>query len=138
MNNFQAVLREAYRLLRPGGILLVHEIQLHAYSAWEGYTPKALVPATFEVRREVLSSQADRVVAHPSQGGLCVSRRIVCCPPCETLLTIDSLDNFHNIDNMLLGAGFEKDKVDAFVHYRQPLPDDPDTGKSHYSKQDSD
>ncbi|RSH83092.1 uncharacterized protein EHS24_006749 [Apiotrichum porosum] len=43
--DYAGMLAQAYRVLRPGGILLIHEPNLLCYSAWQEYTPEQLGPA---------------------------------------------------------------------------------------------
>lgn len=44
LTDFPGLLREAYRVLRSEGLLLVHEPQCALYSAWEGFEASDLAP----------------------------------------------------------------------------------------------
>lgn len=44
MPEYDALLSECFRLLKPGGILLVHETLGELASQWEGFDPEDLTP----------------------------------------------------------------------------------------------
>ncbi|WWC94610.1 hypothetical protein V866_001457 [Kwoniella sp. B9012] len=97
-NDYPSIIREAHRLLRPGGILLVHEPQLQLHSAWEGFGLKDLAPCLAQMMSYLEAA--------------CHYRGI------DTEL-------FSRMDQVLAEAGFDPDGIDVFYHYRQACPDDP-------------
>lgn len=48
---FGDIIGEAYRLLRQGGVLLIHECSMVMESGWPGKSIEDLAPATARVRR---------------------------------------------------------------------------------------
>jgi SAM-dependent methyltransferase len=47
--NFAGVLQQCHRVLRRGGIILVHEPRFHIHSAWEGFEAADLSPGLTKV-----------------------------------------------------------------------------------------
>ncbi|OCF74229.1 hypothetical protein I204_04599 [Kwoniella mangroviensis CBS 8886] len=97
-NDYPSIIREAHRLLRPGGILLVHEPQMQLHSAWEGFGPKDLAP--------------------------CLAQMISYIEAACRYRGIDT-ELFGRIDQVLAEAGFDPDGIDVYYHYRHACPDDP-------------
>nr|XP_019003161.1 uncharacterized protein I203_04198 [Kwoniella mangroviensis CBS 8507]OCF66622.1 hypothetical protein I203_04198 [Kwoniella mangroviensis CBS 8507] len=102
-NDYPSIIREAHRLLRPGGILLVHEPQMQLHSAWEGFGPKDLAP--------------------------CLAQMISYIEAACRYRGIDT-ELFGRIDQVLAEAGFDPDGIDVYYHYRHACPDDPQSGIS--------
>nr|XP_019011010.1 uncharacterized protein I206_04317 [Kwoniella pini CBS 10737]OCF49791.1 hypothetical protein I206_04317 [Kwoniella pini CBS 10737] len=99
-DDYPALIRAAYRLLRPGGVLLLHEIQLRFHSAWEGFTVHDSAPGAAQII-EWLDA------AHRYRG-------------IDTSL-------WSRMEDILIEAGFREDATEVYYHTRQICPAELDT-----------
>ncbi|WWC62147.1 uncharacterized protein I303_104739 [Kwoniella dejecticola CBS 10117] len=99
-NEYPSLVNAAFRLLRPGGVLLLHEPQLKLHSAWQGYTVDDLAPY-------VTRLMAYLEAAHQYRG-------------------VDT-ELWTRMEQLLVETGFDEDAIEVFYHYRQVCPSDPHT-----------
>ncbi|WVW84099.1 hypothetical protein I302_106128 [Kwoniella bestiolae CBS 10118] len=97
-DEYPSMVKEAHRLLRTGGILLVHEPQLQLHSAWEGYSLEDLAPCLAQMIGHLRAAYQYRGI--------------------DTEL-------FSKMDQVLVEAGFDADGIDVYYHYRQACSEDP-------------
>ncbi|ORY32862.1 S-adenosyl-L-methionine-dependent methyltransferase [Naematelia encephala] len=98
--HYPELLKECYRLLRPGGLMLVHEPAGQYYSAWEGYEVSDLAPALhswIEIFRNSFEYRGIR------------------------------LDQFNHITDFLMGAGFDRTRINVDVQHRAVCQEDQST-----------
>ncbi|RXK39297.1 hypothetical protein M231_03376 [Tremella mesenterica] len=102
--DYKALLLEAFRLLRPSGLLLIHEPRIHLLSAWEEYDALDLAPGVARYYSLLSSALAYRGV---------------------------NMDTFDRVNNFLTEVGFGEEYIDYYQHYRAPCVNDPSLGTSN-------
>ncbi|ODO09143.1 hypothetical protein I350_02743 [Cryptococcus amylolentus CBS 6273] len=99
-SQYEDIVKEVHRILRPGGLILIHEVHVTFVSAWEGFRPEDLMPAM--TRMTVLIREAFRY------------RGV-------------RLDLFESMADVLSSAGFSPEDTDTYYHYRQGCNNQPDS-----------
>ncbi|WOO81153.1 Secondary metabolism regulator LAE1 [Vanrija pseudolonga] len=92
--DYAAMLAHAHRVLRRGGIVLIHETNFECYSVWECHSPDGLLPGL--TRWKAVFCDA-------------LSRKGI------------QLDVFDRMEALLATAGFTA-PIDAYFHYRPVCP----------------
>ncbi|WWC89162.1 uncharacterized protein L201_004080 [Kwoniella dendrophila CBS 6074] len=97
-DEYAEILSMAYPLLRPHGILLVHEAQMQLHCAWEGFDIHELSPCHTQMSIHLRAAHQHRGI--------------------DTTL-------FSRMEELLRNVGFQGDTIDTYYHYRQGCHDDP-------------
>ncbi|WVQ80231.1 hypothetical protein IAT38_002336 [Cryptococcus sp. DSM 104549] len=107
-SQYAPIVAQAYRVLRPGGIICIHECQVMLHSAWEGYSPEELAPGITKMTHSIRRSFTHRGI---------------------------DLSVFERMEDVLVQAGFNEDDIDTYHHYRPICSEDYNSGIGQHDRE---